>query len=64
MTSSAIYTDGENELKELSEEDIDEMERSTTKERIMKDIMEDNPMDSLNSYIQKKKEENQPRIFG
>ena len=32
MTSSAIYTEGENELKELSEEDIDELRKIAKEE--------------------------------
>jgi hypothetical protein len=32
MTSSAIYTDGENELKELSEEEIDELRKIAKEE--------------------------------
>ena len=32
MTSSAIYTDGENELKELSEEDIEELKKLAKEE--------------------------------
>ena len=32
MTSSAIYTDGENELKELSEEEIKELRRIAKEE--------------------------------
>ena len=32
MTSSAIYTDGDNELKELSEEDIEELCRIAKEE--------------------------------
>lgn len=32
MTSSAIYTDGENELKELSEEEIDELRKIANEE--------------------------------
>ena len=32
MTSSAIYTDGENELKELSDEEMDELRRIAKEE--------------------------------
>ena len=32
MTSSAIYTNGENELKELSEEDIEELRKIAKEE--------------------------------
>ena len=32
MTSSAIYTDGENEIKELSDEEIDELRRIAKEE--------------------------------
>ena len=37
MTSSAIYTDGENELKELSEEDIEEL-RKIAKEELYSQV--------------------------
>ena len=32
MTSSAIYTDGENEIKELSEEEVEELRRIAKEE--------------------------------